>query len=79
MLGCKMGVAELMYQHSLHLSEEEAKQALAFVQFLEQRSLATQQDNSVARPWKVGLIGITPDEFHQEIKNSFLNPLMPNC
>lgn len=32
-----MSIAELIYQHSLNLPEHAAKQALAFIQFLEQQ------------------------------------------
>lgn len=33
-----MGIAEKIYQHSLRLPEDAARQALAFVEFLEQQS-----------------------------------------
>ena len=33
-----MGIAEKIYQHSLRLPDEAARQALAFIEFLEQQS-----------------------------------------
>ncbi len=33
-----MGIAEKIYQHSLRLPEDAARQALAFVEFLEQQT-----------------------------------------
>lgn len=42
-----MSVIEEIYQHSLRLPEEDAKQALAFILFLEQRSLVQQKIEQV--------------------------------
>lgn len=44
-----MTLAEQIYQHSLHLPEEAAKQALAFVEFLEHRHAANDAAAKTAR------------------------------
>ena len=46
-----MGIAEKIYQHSLRLPEDAARQALAFVEFLEQQSQHTTATNqALAHP-----------------------------
>ncbi|GAA5015343.1 hypothetical protein GCM10023206_26340 [Acinetobacter puyangensis] len=66
-----MSVVEMIYQHSLHLSEEEAKQALAFILFLEQRSMNHEQTQKVVSDLKEKL-EIDEELLHQhEIEQDF--------
>lgn len=37
-MGCSMGIAEKIYQYSLGLPEEQARQLLSYAQFLQQQA-----------------------------------------
>lgn len=43
-----MGIAEKIYQHSLRLPEDAARQALAFIEFLEHQAHHQQESTQLA-------------------------------
>jgi hypothetical protein len=72
-----MTLAEIIYQHSLNLPESAAREALDFIEFLEQRYA---KDNASDRHWETkvrSLAGTLSDDFPDDIDESDLGADLP--
>lgn len=70
-----MTLAETIYQHSLNLPEVAAKEALDFIEFLEQRHALKRPKSALDTEWEKkvrSLAGSLGDDFPDDIDDSDL-------
>jgi hypothetical protein len=70
-----MNLAETIYRHSLHLPEQAAREALDFIEFLEQRYSTTRTESKAPNDTEAFLArhaGVLSDDFPDDIDDSDL-------